>query len=244
MNIFKKCCDFLGSAIYGEIEAKLDKILEEIEKDQSRTLKLEEELQKAKLKMDEYRSLVLAVGDTIPDMMWAKNMNGEYIYVNDGILKGLFYNQDYMSVIGKNDIELSLKCKEKVGSENHTFGEICGNSDIIVLQNLKKERFLEWGLIDGRDMYLEVYKAPLYDKDGEVVGTVGTGRDVTEWYTSIKNAVLHADKCSGKCKNSFSSMILKELDKYKFEGWMPGVLKWVLIMRTIGALIKCLLSKN
>lgn len=63
-------------------------------------------------------------------------------------------------------------------------------------------------------MYLEVYKAPLYDSNGIVVGTVGTGRDVTEWYIAIKNVVLN----SGGCKEPVKDLILQELDKYKFEG--------------------------
>ena len=218
MNIFKKIGDFLGNSIYGEIESKLEKILEEIEKDKDRAENLERELQRARLEREEYKNLVIAIGDTIPDMMWAKDINGKYIYANEGILLGLFYGTDYRNVIGKTDIELAKICKSIAGDENHTFGEICGNSDIVVLDTLRKGRFLEWGLIDGNEMYLEVFKAPLYDSNGNIVGTVGTGRDVTEWYISIKKAVLSAEKCINKCNKSVSSLILKELDKYKFEG--------------------------
>lgn len=218
MNIFKKIGDFLGNSIYGEIESKLEKILEEIEKDKDRAENLERELQRARLEREEYKNLVIAIGDTIPDMMWAKDINGKYIYANEGILLGLFYGTDFRNVIGKTDIELAKICKSIAGDENHTFGEICGNSDIVVLDTLRKGRFLEWGLIDGNEMYLEVFKAPLYDSNGNIVGTVGTGRDVTEWYISIKKAVLSAEKCINKCNKSVSSLILKELDKYKFEG--------------------------
>ena len=218
MNIFKKIGDFLGDAIYGEIESKLEKILEEIEKDKDRAENLERELQRARLEREEYKNLVLAIGDTIPDMMWSKDVNGRYIYANDGILRGLFYGTDYRNVIGKTDIELAKICKSMVGDDKHTFGEICGNSDIIVLDTLHKGRFLEWGLINGKEMYLEVHKAPLYDSNGVIVGTVGTGRDVTEWYLSIKQAVLNAEDCFNKCDKSVSDLILKELDKYKFEG--------------------------
>lgn len=215
MNVIKKCSDYLGSLIYGEIESKLDKILEEIEKDQTRTENLEKELEKARIKADEYKNLVISIGDTIPDMMWAKDKEGKYIYVNQGIVNGLFYGMDYKCIIGKTDNEIAKKCKKLVGNTNHTFGEICGNSDVVILKNLKKERFLEWGLINGKEVYLEVYKAPFYKND-EVIGTVGTGRDVTEWYTSIKNAVLENDKCLVK-DGCYGSLILKELDKYKFE---------------------------
>lgn len=213
MNFFRKCSDYLGSFIYGEIETKLEKILDEIKKDQTRTENLEKELEKAKIRADKFKNLVVSIGDTIPDMMWGKDINGRYIYVNNGILKGLFYNMDYRDVLGLTDLEITTKCKLLVGDENHTFGEVCGNSDLVVLKNLKKERFLEWGLINGKEVYLEVYKAPLLN-NGEVIGTVGTGRDVTEWYTSIRDAVLK-NKCAKK-PDCFGSLVLKELDKYKF----------------------------
>ena len=213
MNFFRKCSDYLGSFIYGEIETKLEKILDEIKKDQTRTENLEKELEKAKIRADKFKNLVVSIGDTIPDMMWGKDINGRYIYVNNGILKGLFYNMNYRDVLGLTDLEITTKCKLLVGDENHTFGEVCGNSDLVVLKNLKKERFLEWGLINGKEVYLEVYKAPLLN-NGEVIGTVGTGRDVTEWYTSIRDAVLK-NKCAKK-PDCFGSLVLKELDKYKF----------------------------
>lgn len=214
MKLLKYCIDYLNSFIYGEIEQKLEKILEEIEKDQTRTEILEKELEKARIKIEEYKNILVSIGDTIPDMMWAKSINGQYLYANSCMLDDLFYGMDFNSVIGKTDIELVKKCKKLVGDENHTFGQVCGDSDLVVLKNLKKERFLEWGLINGKEVYLEVYKAPFY-KNGEVIGVVGTGRDVTKWYISNKEAVLK-NECNVK-SNCYGSMLLKKLDKYKFE---------------------------
>lgn len=216
--MFTKLSNLLGCFIYGDIEIKLQKLIDEIEKDKTRTIRLQEELTKARLEKEAYKNLVTTIGDTIPDMMWAKDLDGKYIYVNHKILKGLFYGAHYKSVIGKTDIEITKFCKEKVGSENHTFGEICANSDKIVLETNKKGRFLECGLINGEDLYLEVYKAPLVDRDGKVVGTVGTGRDVTDWYLGLRDSILQSDICNKGCKNEWIVSILKELDKYKFEG--------------------------
>jgi PAS domain-containing protein len=216
--LIKKLINYFGCFIYGDIEIKLQKIIDEIEKDKTKTERLEEELIRSRQEIESYKNLVITIGNTIPDMMWAKDLNGKYLYVNYAILDGLFYSESYQNIIGKCDVEISKRCKEKVGSENHTFGEICKNSDKIVLENLKKERFLEWGLINGKDLYLEVYKAPLIDRDGRVVGTIGTGRDITEWYLELKDAILSSSNCSTMCKNNVTSDILQQLDKYKFEG--------------------------
>lgn len=216
--MFKKLSNLLGCFIYGDIEVKLQKLIDEIEKDKTRTIRLREELTKSRLEKEAYKNLVTTIGDTIPDMMWAKDLEGKYIYVNHKILKSLFYNSHYKQVIGKTDFQITKLCKEKVGSDNHTFGEICANSDKIVLETNKKGRFLEWGLINGKDLYLEVYKAPLVDRDGNVVGTVGTGRDVTDWYLGLRDSILQSDICNKGCMNEWILSVLKELDKYKFEG--------------------------
>ncbi len=42
-------------------------------------------------------------------------------------------------------------------------------------------KFEEYGNVKGKMLYLEVFKAPFYDKDNNILGTVGTGRDITEF---------------------------------------------------------------
>lgn len=216
--MFAKLSNLLGCFLYGDIEVKLQKIIDEIEKDKSKAERLQQELVKSKLEKEAYKNLVTTIGNTIPDMMWAKDISGKYIYANNMMLKGLFYNMHHNDIIGRNDIEISKFCKQKVGNEKHTFGEICNNSDLIVLKTNKKGRFLECGLIDGKDLYLEVYKAPLIDRDGKIVGTVGTGRDVTDWYLGLKNTIIQKTKCKNSCIGEWAIDVLKELDKYKFEG--------------------------
>ena len=51
----------------------------------------------------------------------------------------------------------------------HTFGELCFNSDQVVIDNNKAMRFEEFGNVKGELFQLEVYKAPFYNKDGDIV---------------------------------------------------------------------------
>lgn len=41
-------------------------------------------------------------------------------------------------------------------------------------------KFEEYGNVKGKLLYLEVYKAPFYDKNRKIIGTVGAGRDITQ----------------------------------------------------------------
>jgi len=118
----------------------------------------------------------------LPDMLWVKDLNGKYIYVNQAICDGLLMAKDTNEPIGKDDIFFALREREahKEQADWHTFGKLCFNSDQDVIDKNKAMKFEEWGKVKGKLMYLEVYKAPFYDKDGNIIGTVGVGRDITE----------------------------------------------------------------
>ncbi len=118
----------------------------------------------------------------LPDMLWVKDIDGLYMYANKAICDGLLMAKDTEEPIGKGDLFFALRERE-LHSDNpdwHTFGELCFNSDLDVIEKNRAMKFEEYGNVKGKLMYLEVYKAPFYDKDGKIIGTVGAGRDITE----------------------------------------------------------------
>lgn len=44
---------------------------------------------------------------------------------------------------------------------------------------MKSMKFEEYGNIKNKLTYLEVHKAPLHDHNGKLIGTIGSGRDIT-----------------------------------------------------------------
>jgi PAS domain S-box-containing protein len=118
----------------------------------------------------------------LPDMLWVKDLNGIYLYANQSICDGLLMAKDTEEAIGKNDVFFALREREAHSDKLdwHTFGELCFNSDQVVIDNNKAMKFEEYGNVKGELLYLEVYKAPFYDKDGKIIGTVGAGRDITK----------------------------------------------------------------
>lgn len=206
---------YLSHKLYGDLVEDLDKVLKVLKEDSAKLSILEKQLEVHKLERDKFKNMVVAIGNTIPNLMWAKSTDGKYLYANRTTLDTLFYGVDKIAVLGKDDAELATEARKLVGAENHTFGEVCGNSDVIVLEQLGKGRFLEYGKVNSKDLYLEVYKAPFYNDEGELLGTVGTGRDVTEWYLGVRGAIEAMKTCGNSaCKDA----VLGELDKYKFEG--------------------------
>ena len=129
-----------------------------------------------------YKGMLHGVAETLPDMMWCKDTEGKYVYANMAIKTGLLFD---MNPVGKTDVDMASKAKKYFGEDNHTFGEKCRNSDIVVLATEKPERFLESGKVKGKMLYLEVFKAPWY-VNGVLKGVVGTGRDMTEYVEAYR----------------------------------------------------------
>ena len=143
---------------------------------------VEEELRKSKKKFQEMATLFRLMTDNIPDLVWAKDLKGRYIFVNKATCEKLLIAKDIEEPIGKTDIFFSERQK-RLHPENknwHTFGELCVNSDQIVLKEKKAMRFDEFGYVQGKFLFLDVYKAPIFDENGEIIGTVGHGRIVTK----------------------------------------------------------------
>ena len=150
--------------------------------------------------------------DSLPDMVWYKSYNedgtgGHYVYANKAIKEGLLMCSNPN---GETDLVLSERAKRIYGSENHTFGEKCANSDLITLKNQQPSRFLESGKIKGQFTYLEVFKNVVRDPSGKIIGVCGSGRDLTEYIMALNQI---NDKCA-KCSNNEAMTALK---KYEFE---------------------------
>lgn len=136
--------------------------------------------------INKYNSeLLKLLTENLPDMLWAKDLDGKYIYVNQAICDNLLMATNTLEPIGKGDLFFALREREKHKDRPdwHTFGELCFDSDQIVIDNDKAMKFEESGNVKGELLYLEVYKAPIYNDDGEIIGTIGSGRDITQLKT-------------------------------------------------------------
>jgi len=139
------------------------------------------DLKASEAKFKKVSKLLRLMCDNVPDMIWAKDMNKQFIFTNKAICDKLLMAKDTDEPVGKTDIFFAQR-ERAVNPENenwHTFGEICRNSDDAVMENKKAERFDEYGNVRGEFLFLDVYKAPFWDENGKMIGTVGCGRDVT-----------------------------------------------------------------
>lgn len=173
---------------FGKLDKSIQMIINKCDKIEQQ---LEAEVRILTEEVALYKGMLHSISETVPDMLWCKDLDGKYVYANQAIKTGLLFDSN---PIGKTDVELAIHAKARFGADNHTFGEVCGNSDKVVVDKVlrgafKKEdgRFLESGKIKGKMVYLEVFKAP-WIVDGELKGVAGAGRDITEYVEAFRSS--------------------------------------------------------
>lgn len=125
--------------------------------------------------------MVRLMADNLPDMLWAKDLEGRYLFANRALCEGLLMASDTEEPIGKTDLFFAERERAAHPDDPtwYTFGEVWVDSDTVVLERKAPGRFDESGNVRGRFLCLDVRKAPFFDDDGHIIGTVGSARDVT-----------------------------------------------------------------
>lgn len=176
-------------------ERALKKSYAELEKTKLATLNLMEDLRaeveqrklseailrESQTKFKDLSILFRSISDNMTDMLWAKDLEKKYIFANKSFCDNILIAEDTNEPIGKTDLFFAARQRESHPDdpEWHTFGEICMDSDQVVLDSGKPAQFDEHGNIRGKYLYLDVRKSPLYDISGQMTGTVGSAQDNT-----------------------------------------------------------------
>lgn len=119
------------------------------------------------LKKSQYN--LKAILDGIPDIAWMKDKESRFIAVNEPLAKAAGMTSEDM--VGKMDLGIwPRKLAEKYRADD---------KEII---KTGKQKFIEEPIVhkDGTTQFLETVKSPIYNDKGEVIGTVGIARDITE----------------------------------------------------------------
>lgn len=108
--------------------------------------------------------------ETIPDIIRVKSADGVYVAVNSA----------FERLIGASRKELIGERADKfVGEE---LAKALHSDDLAALEAGKALVFEEWLTYadDGHKALFEVIKVPMYTEDGQLIGILGVGRDITE----------------------------------------------------------------
>jgi diguanylate cyclase (GGDEF)-like protein/PAS domain S-box-containing protein len=126
-------------------------------------------------------TLLRLIGDNVPDMIWAKDLHKRYLFANKAICEQLLFASSTDEPLGRTDLDFALRERgtHPADAQWHTFGELCQDSDTLTLARGRASQFDEYGNVRGQFMFLDVHKAPFVNDAGEVIGVVGSARNVT-----------------------------------------------------------------
>lgn len=120
-----------------------------------------------------------AILDNIPDMAWMKDLDSRYIAVNEQFMKACGMTME--EIIGKTDSEVW---------QPH-YAERYRYDDLEVIQSGQRRRVEELQEDQsGREYWVETIKTPIRNAYGEIIGTTGIAREITE----RKKAELEREK--------------------------------------------------
>ncbi len=129
--------------------------------------------------------LIKLISDSSPNLIWAKDLDGKYIFTNDKLRKLFLGVDDYRYVLGKDESEFVKEMLEKYNYDENlfSFNQISKSYEDTALKSLEPVTAHVSGNLNGEHYDFSFYIAPLYDADDKLIGTIGTANDIT---SSIK----------------------------------------------------------
>ncbi len=115
-------------------------------------------------------SLLRAILRTIPDPVWLKDKLGVYIACNRMFER--LYGASESDIVGKTDYDFVDREQADSFREHDLIAMQAGKPDI-------NERWITFA-DDGRRVYVEAIKSPMYDGNGRLIGVLGIARDITQ----------------------------------------------------------------
>jgi len=123
------------------------------------------------IKLAREHTLLQTLMDSIPDSIYFKDEENRFVKVNKA--KAARYNVKPEEMIGKTDFDILPEEEAKKAFEDDE--EVLKTGKFIIN---KVEKLTS---VDGSERWVSVTKIPRFDPQGNIIGTMGISRDITEW---------------------------------------------------------------
>ena len=127
---------------------------------------------------------------------WLKNMDGEYIYLNESYAKEL--NDDRLNILGKK-------------TSDYWNEKMCNKFTMMdkeVIDSKKYQLTESYTKQGDSDLWVEIYKAPIFNENNEVEYIFGSTRDIT-----LQKKLENKININNKKINNISNILMKNNSK-------------------------------
>jgi two-component system sensor histidine kinase/response regulator len=127
------------------------------------------------------RNMLQLLIDTLPDLIWLKDVNGVYVYCNSRFEQ--FFGASRDEIVGKSDYDFVSKDLADFFRQ-HDQKAMAADGPTINEEDISFAR-------DGHHELLETTKTPMRNAQGELIGVLGIGHDITERRRTDKELEQH-----------------------------------------------------
>ena len=155
------------------------------------------------LEYEKKQTVLLSLFDSIPDLIFYKDIEGRYLGCNQAFAK--FTGKEESKIIGLTDYDLF---DQKTAELFRTMDQAM----MMQKGQRKNEEFVTYP--DGRQVYLDTLKTLLFAPDGNLMGLIGVSRDITERKQKEEEILFlnYHDVLTGLYNRTFFDQELKRLD--------------------------------
>ncbi len=127
-------------------------------------------------------TMLRLICDNVPDMIWAKDLDNKFIFVNKAYALKILGAPDTSEPVGRTYAEYFAcdRSKKPGDPQWHTLGEYSTDIDLHTLTREAATVFEEDGYVRGRKVCLDIHQSRFVNGVGDVIGTVGCARDIAE----------------------------------------------------------------
>ena len=139
--------------------------------------------------IDNERARLETILETVPEMIWLKDREGNYLACNN----------NFADFIGVREVDLVGKSDHSIYNDNEV-ADFYFKKDLQVIETNSTIRFVNWAKSAKTDKKIltETIKTPMYDSKGNITGVLGVSRDISE----IKKAEEDLRKAKDQAEES------------------------------------------
>lgn len=137
--------------------------------------------------------------DLLPGNFFIYDQQGRWVFSNKAQIE---YTYPY-SLLGEDIRFLAVKANPNHKEKALKYANEIQHNNVCVMQTKKTRAFVETMPVSGKNKYFISHKAPLYNKDGEVIGLFGYATDITEH----KEALLREESANKRLKQIIESQM-------------------------------------